>query len=166
MFPGEINNLAAGVLEAARPRGLRIATAESCTGGLIGAALTAIPGSSEIFERGAIVYANEAKMEMLGVPRAMLELHGAVSVQVAAAMAEGALLYSRADLAVSCTGIAGPGGGSRVKPVGLVFLAVAQKGKETRHIEYRFGEVTRDEIRLKSVAAALHLLLDAMRDSP
>lgn len=166
VFPQPVLDLAAKVLASARARNLHIATAESCTGGLIAGALTAIPGSSDVFDRGAVVYSNQAKMEILGVPAALLETHGAVSVEVARAMAEGALANSTAGIAVSCTGIAGPGGGSGEKPVGLVYLAVARKDRSTRHIECRFGEISRDEIRMRTVAAGLQLLLEATSDSP
>ncbi len=165
MFPEPVLDLAAKLLAEARAKGLHIATAESCTGGLIAGALTAIPGSSDVFDRGAVVYANQAKMEMLGVPADLLEKHGAVSAEVARAMAEGALTHSAAGIAVSCTGIAGPGGGSAEKPVGLVYLAVAGKARKTRHIECRFGEISRDEIRMRTVTAGLQLLLEATRDS-
>lgn len=166
VFPEPILTLSAKLLSGARSRDLHIATAESCTGGLIAAALTAIPGSSDVFDRGAVVYSNQAKMEMLGVPAALLKTHGAVSAEVARAMAEGALANSTAGIAVSCTGIAGPGGGSAEKPVGLVYLAVARKNRKTRHIECRFGEISRDEIRMRTVAAGLQLLLEATSDSP
>lgn len=166
MFPEAILSQSAKLLALARDRDLHIATAESCTGGLIAGALTAIPGSSDVFDRGAVVYANEAKIEMLGVPADLLRQHGAVSAEVARAMAEGALANSAADIAVSCTGIAGPGGGSAQKPVGLVYLAVARKTRQTRELECRFGELSRDEIRMRTVAAGLQLLLEATSDSP
>lgn len=166
VFPQAVLELSTTLLAEARARNLHVATAESCTGGLIAGAITAIPGSSDVFDRGAVVYANQAKMEMLGVPADLLEQHGAVSAEVARAMADGALAHSTADIAVSCTGIAGPGGGSAAKPVGLVYLGLAQKTRKTRHIECRFGEVSRDEIRMRTVAAGLQLLLEATRDSP
>ena len=166
VFPQSILDLAAKLLAQARSSGLHITTAESCTGGLIAGALTAIPGSSDVFDRGAVVYSNQAKMEMLDVPADLLKSHGAVSAEVARAMAEGALANSTADVAVSCTGIAGPGGGSAEKPVGLVYLVVARKNRKTRHIECRFGEIPRDEIRMQTVAAGLQLLLEASSDSP
>ena len=115
--------------DALRARGWKIATAESCTGGLIAAACTAVAGSSDWFERGFVTYSNEAKAELLGVPAALIASFGAVSAEVARAMAEGALQHSRAQLAVAVTGIAGPGGGSRAKPVGTVWLALAQCGR-------------------------------------
>jgi nicotinamide-nucleotide amidase len=128
LFPAEILDLAESTLAACRARGWRVATAESCTGGLVAAALTAIAGSSDVFERGFIAYSNEAKSELLGVPLATILAHGAVSAETAAAMAEGAVVRTAVDLAVSVTGIAGPGGGSAQKPVGLVFLALARPG--------------------------------------
>jgi len=166
MFPETVLALSAMLLAEARAGGLHMATAESCTGGLIAGALTAIPGSSDVFDRGAVVYSNQAKIDMLGVPADLLKQHGAVSAEVARAMAEGALANSTADIAVSCTGIAGPGGGSAEKPVGLVYLAASRKNRATRHIECRFGEISRDEIRMRTVAAGLQLLLEATRDSP
>jgi nicotinamide-nucleotide amidase len=166
VFSSGILESAVRVLEEARGKGIRIATAESCTGGLIAGALTAIPGSSDVFERGFVVYSNQAKTELLQVSTAMIAGKGAVSAEVARAMAEGALQHSAASIAVSCTGIAGPGGGSPAKPVGLVHLAVAADNREARHLECRFGEVSRDEIRIRTVAAALQLLTDAIRASP
>ena len=112
-----------------RAAGLRLATAESCTGGLIAAACTAIAGSSDWFERGFVTYSNEAKTEMLGIDAALIRAHGAVSAEVARAMADGALRHSRADLSVAVTGVAGPGGGSTDKPVGTVWLALARRGR-------------------------------------
>ena len=122
MFDERLLREAESLLEACRTRGLKLATAESCTGGLIAALLTEIPGSSDVVERGFVTYSNEAKSEELGVPADLIAAHGAVSEPVARAMAEGALAHSHADLAVSVTGVAGPGGGSAAKPVGLVHL--------------------------------------------
>ncbi len=122
---GEISRLVVALADALRTRGLRISTAESCTGGLIAAACTDLAGSSDWFERGFVSYSNAAKTELLGVPDALIERHGAVSEPVARAMADGALQRSRAQLSVAVTGIAGPGGGSAAKPVGLVWLAWA-----------------------------------------
>src|SRR4029077_14827263 len=124
---------AASLLEAARERGDLLATAESCTGGLLAATLTAIPGSSDVFERGFVTYSNAAKSEMLGVPVWLIERHGSVSEDVARAMVGGALTYSRATLAVAITGIAGPGGGTAEKPVGLVHLAAARRDGPVTH---------------------------------
>ena len=154
--------LCSQVLDEARIRRLHLATAESCTGGLIAGALTAIPGSSDVIERGFVVYSNQSKTDLLRIPTDMIDAHGAVSAEVARAMAEGALTNSAADIAVSCTGIAGPGGGSAEKPVGLVHLAVALRRGETRHRECRFGALSRDEIRIRTVDAALQMLLDAI----
>jgi nicotinamide-nucleotide amidase len=162
-------DLAEKILRKARGLGLKIATAESCTGGLVAAALTSIAGSSDVFERGFVTYSNEAKEDMLGVERALLEHHGAVSAETAVAMAEGALKHSRAHISVAITGIAGPDGGSPEKPVGLVYFAAARlsgRGSDrvefaTIHSEKRFGEIGRAEVRTKSVETALSLLLEA-----
>ena len=140
-----------------------IATAESCTGGLIAAALTDIPGSSHVVERGFVTYTNEAKTEMLGVPAALIAENGAVSEPVARAMAEGALKHSRADLAVSVTGIAGPGGATASKPVGLVHLAVARTGHATRHVRQVF-DGDRDAVRLAAAGQALDMLLEMLKE--
>ena len=150
------------VIERYLSRGLQVATAESCTGGLVGAALTDVAGSSAVFERGFITYSNEAKMAMLGVPSELLAKFGAVSREVALAMAEGALVHSLADVAVSITGIAGPGGGSDAKPVGLVHFGLARRGFPTRHVERQFGYVGRGTVRLASVNQALELFLSAI----
>jgi nicotinamide-nucleotide amidase len=144
-------------LADARAKGLKIAAAESCTGGLVAGLLTEIPGSSDVVERGFVTYSNQAKEELLGVPHAILEAYGAVSEQTARAMARGALKQSRAGLAVSVTGIAGPGGGTADKPVGLVHFAAA-RGDKVIHRECRFGDIGRSEVRLKSVEMALELL--------
>ena len=146
------------VLDMAREGGLMIATAESCTGGLIGAALTSVAGSSDVVERGFITYSNEAKMELLGVPADSLAEHGAVSEVVARAMAEGALEHSRADIAVSVTGIAGPGGGTKEKPVGLVHLACARRENPTIHSRLSTGDIGRDEIRHAALLEAFSLI--------
>lgn len=138
--------------------GLTLATAESCTGGLVAALLTAIPGSSAVVERGFVTYSNAAKAELLGVPDGLIARHGAVSEPVARAMAEGALARSRADVAVAVTGIAGPGGGSPDKPVGLVHLSLAAKERPTRHLERRYGDPGRGTIRRRAVEDALALL--------
>ncbi len=157
MFDNEIRSAAEHVLVACRKRKLKVVTAESCTGGLIAAALTAIAGSSDVVERGFVTYANEAKREMLGVPWDALLGHGAVSEPVARAMAAGALAHSLADIAVSATGVAGPGGGSDEKPVGLVHLAAVRKGHEPIAERHVFpGD--RDAIRRVSVLTALAML--------
>jgi nicotinamide-nucleotide amidase len=145
------------VLAEARERGLRIATAESCTGGLIAALLTEIPGSSDVLERGFVVYSNHAKSDLLGIPADLIAEQGAVSEAVARAMAGGALAHSDAQLAMAVTGIAGPGGDTALKPVGLVHIAAARKGGSTLHEAHRFGEIGRAEIRLRSIEAALTL---------
>ena len=162
MFPTALQAEAARLLDAFRARGKRIATAESCTGGLIAALLTEIPGSSDVIERGFVTYSNDAKIEMLGVPADLIAAHGAVSEPVARAMAEGALAHSRADIAIAVTGVAGPGGGSDTKPVGLVHLAAARTGGATQHRECRFGDIGRDAIRMASVEVALALLRQAL----
>ncbi|HVV64904.1 MAG TPA: CinA family protein [Rhizomicrobium sp.] len=158
LFPSPLLRLAETVLAESRIRKLRIAAAESCTGGLIGALLTEIPGSSEIFERGFIVYSNRAKQDMLGVPGDVIADQGAVSEAVARAMAEGAVQNSNAHMAVAVTGVAGPGGGTGLKPVGLVHIAAAREGRSILHEAHRFGDVGRTRIRLQSVEAALELL--------
>jgi len=162
MFPDPIDSLARTVLETARARGLTIAVAESCTGGLVAAALCAVPGASDVFDRGFVTYSNAAKQQVLGVPIATLDAHGAVSEPTARAMAAGALAHSGADLTISTTGIAGPGGGSPDKPVGLVHLAVAQRGGEVLHRRERFGPQSRAAIQMATVETALGLLLEAM----
>ncbi|MBI3435803.1 MAG: CinA family protein [Proteobacteria bacterium] len=146
------------VLESARARGLRIATAESCTGGLVAALLTEVPGSSDVLDRGFVTYSNAAKTQMLDVADATLARHGAVSRQTARAMALGALDRSAADIAVAITGIAGPGGGSAKKPVGLVYLAAAARDGRRVDRERRFGRIGRRRIRLRSAKEALAML--------
>ena len=146
------------LLDVCRARGLRIATAESCTGGLVAGALTEIPGSSDVVERGFVVYSNAAKEAMLGVPAATLKRYGAVSEQTAIAMAAGALKNSQADLTVSITGIAGPGGGSKQKPVGLVHFAAAARDGRSLHRRRLFGKIGRRRVRERSVMQALALL--------
>lgn len=159
MFPDDIQTLARQVIEAAAARGLMIAAAESCTGGLVAGALTAIAGSSTVVDRGFVTYSNAAKTDLLGVPFELIEAHGAVSEPVARAMADGATRRSPAQVSVSVTGVAGPGGGTADKPVGLVhFAAVGPAG--AIHAEHRFGERGRDAVRLESVRVALGLLLD------
>ena len=161
----EFVKAATALLDDCRRRALRIATAESCTGGMVAGALTDIAGSSEVFECGFITYSNEAKTQMLGVPAALIAAHGAVSADVARAMAEGALAHSTADLAVAITGVAGPGGGSAQKPVGLVHFALAQRGGETTHVERRFGPLPRAAIRATAVMQALTLLREAAQST-
>ena len=158
MIDDELRATAKRLLDACRVRGLRIATAESCTGGLVVAALTEIAGSSDVVECGFVVYSNAAKQAMLGVPAAVLQRHGAVSAETAAAMAAGALKNSSADLSVAITGIAGPGGGSKDKPVGLVHFAATSRDGE--HLQRRrlFGKIGRRRVRERSVVQALALL--------
>ncbi|MFN7619896.1 MAG: CinA family protein [bacterium] len=162
MFPDDIQILARQVIETAVARGLVLVTAESCTGGLVAGALTAIAGSSAVVERGFVTYSNASKTEMLAVPADLIEACGAVSEPVARAMARGALAGSGADISVSVTGVAGPGGGTAEKPVGLVhFSAVGPNGEI--HAMHRFGDIGRDQVRLASVRVALGLLLERMR---
>ena len=158
MFDGEILGLAEVVLDACQARGLHVATAEACTGGLVAAALTAIAGSSDVVERGFVTYSNEAKAELLGVRPATIAAYGAVSAETAAAMAKGALQHSLADIAVAITGIAGPGGGSKQKPIGLVhFAAERRNGRRVARVK-RYGNIGRSQVRKRSVAEALRLL--------
>jgi nicotinamide-nucleotide amidase len=157
---------AAALLDAYKARGLMIATAESCTGGLVAGALTDIAGSSAVVERGFVTYSNEAKTELLGVDPALIDAHGAVSEPVARAMAEGALSHSHADVAVAITGVAGPGGGTETKPVGLVHFGLAAKERPTVHLERRYGELPRAEIRSLAVKDALTLLAESSRNAP
>jgi nicotinamide-nucleotide amidase len=161
MFSNELLEKARRVLDGFRGAGLRAATAESCTGGLIAACLTEIAGSSDVVDRGFVTYSNEAKTEMLGVPEEMLKAHGAVSPEVARSMAEGAIAHSRADVAVSVTGIAGPGGGSADKPVGLVYFGLARRGGETKVERHVLGG-DRAEIRMATVDRALSMLAEAL----
>jgi nicotinamide-nucleotide amidase len=149
---------ATALLDGARMRRDLIAVAESCTGGLVAAALTAIPGSSDVFERGFVTYSDRAKTEMLGVPELLIRQHGAVSEEVAKAMAAGALAHSRATLAVAVTGIAGPDGGTAEKPVGLVHFAATKRDGTTIHERVLFGDIGRGEIRRQSAERALLLL--------
>jgi len=157
--------LAADVGRELAARRWRLATAESCTGGLVSAAITAIAGSSDWFERGFITYSNEAKREMLGVPATLLEAHGAVSEAVAAAMAEGARRSSGAQCAVSVTGVAGPGGGSLAKPVGTVCLGWAVEGVPGGHVVTRHFTGDRTAVRRQSVVAALAGMLEMLRNA-
>lgn len=158
MFSTSLLVRAADFLAMARARGLTVATAESCTGGLIATLLTEIPGSSDVVYGGTVVYSNAAKTRLLGVGDELLAEYGAVSAPVARAMARGILDVSGADLAVAVTGVAGPGGGSSEKPVGLVHFAAMRKSGETVLDEKRFGALTRREIRLLTVENALALL--------
>ena len=157
-MPAELGEAAERVLSLCRAGGFTVATAESCTGGLVAAALTDIAGSSDVFERGFVTYSNAAKESVLGVPAPILKRHGAVSREAAVTMAAGALARSPADFAVAITGIAGPRGGSADKPVGLVHFAAAARDGRTIEREERFGAIGRQQVRLQSVAVALALL--------
>jgi nicotinamide-nucleotide amidase len=165
MFDPALIDRAAALLTLCRDRGLKIAAAESCTGGLLAALLTEIPGSSAVFERGFVVYSNLAKRELLGVPESTLVRWGAVSAETALAMAQGALARSAADLAVAITGVAGPDGGNAEKPVGLVQFAAARCGGALTGQERRFGSLSRGAIRLVAVKTALEMLEAAARQA-
>ena len=158
MFPLEVETLARLLVDEARQRSLRIVTAESCTGGLVAGAICAVAGASEVFERGFVTYSNRAKQELLGVPGDLIADMGAVSEAVARAMAEGAVENSNAHLAVAVTGVAGPGGGTKLKPIGLVHIAAARENRSILHEAHRFGDIGRSEIRMKSVEVSLELL--------
>jgi len=162
MFPKPLTDKAKTLLEICERKKLMLATVESCTGGLLAGCLTAIPGSSSVVERGYVTYSNRAKIEEVGVDPALLERHGAVSREVAGAMAAGALRHAPVDLAAGITGVAGPGGGTAEKPVGLVFISAAAKGEPPVVRESRFpGD--RDAIREASVSVALDMLLELAR---
>lgn len=154
------------VIELLRTKGWKLATAESCTGGMVAAAMTDVAGSSDVFDRGFVTYSNLSKAEMLGVVPALIAIHGAVSSQVARAMAEGALLYSKAQISVAITGVAGPGGGSTEKPVGLVHFSVATNGLPTAHTEMKFGDAGRSQVRSKARDSALQMVLDQLKALP
>ncbi len=153
-----IHGTAHDLVRDSKAAGITIATAESCTGGLIAAALSAVPGASVVLECGFVTYSNASKTEMLGVPSALIASKGAVSAEVARAMAEGALQRSKADIAVAVTGIAGPDGGSPEKPVGLVHLAAARRGGATLSAEKRFGDIGRNQVRAEAAAEAFTLI--------
>lgn len=163
MFPERLRNLALLILDDAEQARLKIATAESCTGGLLAALFTEIPGSSSVFERGFVTYSNRSKEEMLGVPGDSLADYGAVSEPVARMMAEGALTNSRANISVGITGVAGPGGGTRMKPVGTVHIACARENRAIIHEHLQLGEISRDAIRMAAVESALNLIQAQMR---
>ena len=168
-LPEQLVELARKVVEANRAAGLRVAVAESCTGGLVSAALTELPGSSDVFEAGFVTYADEAKLGMLGVSRDVLETFGAVSIAVAWGMAQGALARSKADTAVAITGIAGPGGGSEKKPVGTVVFARARRGADPNEIvadRKLFDDLGRGGIRLQAAVCALELLMPVDGEAP
>ena len=149
---------AAVLIDRCRTAGVTLATGESCTGGLIAAILTEVPGSSDVVERGFVTYSNQAKTDLLGVPKALIDVDGAVSEPVARAMAEGVLAASPAAIAIAVTGIAGPGGGTADKPVGLVHLAVARRGGDLVHDKQLFGDRLRRDIRLLTVRRAFALI--------
>ncbi|MEE8532823.1 MAG: CinA family protein [Alphaproteobacteria bacterium] len=163
MFDDAIRDQARAVLDACRAQGLMLVVAESCTGGLVAGALTEIAGASDVVERGFVTYSYESKTAMLGVPAETIAGHGAVSEEVARAMAEGALALSRAQIAIAVTGVAGPGSDSQAKPAGLVHLAAARDGKDTLHEKREFGDAGRDAVRRASVEAALDLVLKLLQ---
>jgi nicotinamide-nucleotide amidase len=156
-FDPELFDRARKLIESYTTAGLTLATAESCTGGLVAALLTEVPGSSAVVEAGFVTYSNGAKSALIGVPAALIEAHGAVSEPVARAMAEGALSHSTAAIAVAITGIAGPSGGSPEKPVGLVHFALAERGRSTRTVQRRFGNPGRSQVRHAALVTALEL---------
>jgi nicotinamide-nucleotide amidase len=158
----DLTELAEDLIGALRMHGVMLATAESCTGGLIAGLITSVPGASDVFDRGFVTYSNAAKIENLGVAVELIERHGAVSELVARAMAAGALASSDADIAVAVTGIAGPAGGSEEKPVGLVHMAVARLDGPTLHAEWRYGDLGRDVVRRAAVRDAVRLALEAL----
>jgi nicotinamide-nucleotide amidase len=158
-FDQELLDKATRIIEQCKAKGLMIATAESCTGGLVAGLLTEISGSSTVVDRGFVTYSNAAKHDMLGVPQASLDQYGAVSEPVAKAMAQGSLTHSRATISVAITGVAGPTGGSADKPVGLVHFASARRGEEVRPDEKRFGDLGRTEVRRAAINCALDLIL-------
>lgn len=160
LFPDDLEELAQRIISDFGARGLMVSTAESCTGGLIAGLLTEIAGSSAVVDRGFVTYTNEAKVDMLGVGTRTLEDFGAVSRETALQMADGALFRSGADFAVAVTGIAGPGGGSIGKPVGLVHLAARARGGNSLHCEVRYGDLGRTGVRLATVRTALEMLVD------
>jgi nicotinamide-nucleotide amidase len=163
VFPEGLLASARALIDLCRARGLKIATAESCTGGLVAGLLTEIAGSSDVVERGFVTYSNEAKRELLGVAEATLAIYGAVSEATVREMALGALAASRADIAVSVTGVAGPGGCSTEKPVGLVHFGCAARGGALAAAERRFGDVGRGAVRIAAVEQALAMIEAAAR---
>lgn len=163
-WPQDIEETARRIVGDFTEKKLLIATAESCTAGLIAGVITEIPGSSNVFDRGFVTYSNEAKREMIGVANATLKAHGAVSRPTALEMAQGAIGNSGANISIAVTGIAGPGGGTEEKPVGLVHLAAARTGHETLHREMRYGEIGRSAVRLATVRTALEMLIEIARD--
>lgn len=157
MFPDTLTTRAAALIEICRRKHLMLATAESCTGGLIAGLITSVPGSSDVLDCGFVTYSNAAKTRMIGVPAELIMRVGAVSEDVARAMAEGALASSSADVAIAVTGVAGPGGGTEQKPVGLVHCAAARRGFPTAHRVLRLGDIGRDAVRMETVHAAIEM---------
>ncbi|MFA7307807.1 MAG: CinA family protein [Hyphomicrobium sp.] len=158
MFPSDIETAAGRVVAKLRTAGFKVATAESCTGGLIAGAITSVAGSSDVFDQGFVTYADTAKTAMIGVDAGLIEAKGAVSAEVGRAMAEGALKTAAADVAVAVTGIAGPGGAMPGKPVGLVFIALASRKSPTHVQRFEFSDIGREGVRLATVREALKLL--------
>lgn len=158
MFSDRLINLALLISDDARQKRLRICTAESCTGGLLAGLFTELAGSSAVFERGFVTYSNHAKQDTLGVPGDMLADFGAVSEVVARSMAEGALEISRANISIAITGIAGPGGGTPMKPVGTVHIACARENRAIIHEMYNFGDIGRSQVREETLVAALNMI--------
>ena len=158
MFPSDLMALASTLVADFSAQGLKLATAESCTGGLIAGLLTEVPGSSAVVDRGFVTYSNEAKAQMLGIDPLLIKQHGAVSEAIARAMAVGALGHAPVDVTVAVTGVAGPGGGSAEKPVGLVHFATATRDGRLIHREMRFGDIGRTNVRLATIREALALL--------
>lgn len=159
MFANELMKQTEKLIGICAEQKLKLSVAESCTGGLIGACLTAVAGASEVFDRGFVTYSNHAKRDMLGISETVLRAHGAVSEETVRAMAEGALKLSGSDLSVAVTGIAGPGGGGKDRPVGLVHFATTRKDSVTLHHVERFGDLGRHEVRMRTVETALMLLM-------
>lgn len=155
MFPEDLTQRAAALIDLCRRRKLMLATAESCTGGLIAGLITSVAGSSDVLDCGFVTYSNAAKTRMIGIPPQLIEAHGAVSEEVARAMAEGALAASAGDIAMAVTGVAGPGGGTPQKPIGRVHCAVARHGSPTMHRKLELGDIGRDRVRLETVAAVI-----------
>ena len=163
MFPDDVIAAATTLLEACRTAGVKIVTAESCTGGLLAGALTEVAGASDVVDCGFITYSNDAKSDTLGVAEELMTQHGAVSDVVAREMAIGALEHSNAEIAIAVTGVAGPGGGTAAKPVGLVYIAVQRLGREPVIKECRFGDIGRSAVRLATVREAIQMALSAAR---
>ena len=160
MYQDEINNLAKQIVDIGRKNKVIISAAESCTGGMIGAAITSISGSSTVYDRGFITYSNNSKAELLGIDINLINKYGAVSKEIAKLMADGCLRKSNSNLSVSVTGIAGPGGGTKDKPVGLVYMAIAKKNRDTINFKFLFGKKSRDEIRKLTTLNALKNLYE------